>query len=339
MALSSTCCLPLKRKQQLKACSYLSLLIFSTQSNVVMAGTTFKKELERSFATAVILTDSDVFTFGFHDFDPNEWFNLEQDNIGTEDSISLRKQITASTLPYTFEFGDKQDKNRQEITVRLSALKTEQDVSFESTVTSDLHKEVVLTGYFDIANISKLDEYWSVKSKLGNHLSYYNSQFDYRGNTLEPYRDQIDGVYVNTYAWAYIIEPSITLQYEKPSPWGRWKFSSSWHYFNGIGWGEANYGDVGNPEGWYMSNEAKLFYDVTRWGESVSSTYASFRRVDLGGDTSHPFGTHYYYETSIGWLITPWFKSSLVDNIGVGLTINYGSTLRGGSLVLFFNQD
>jgi len=41
----------------------------------------------------------------------------------------------------------------------------------------------------------------------------------------------------------------------------------------------------------------------------------------------------------LGWLITPWFKSSWIENVGVGLTINYGSSLRGGSLVLFFNQD
>jgi hypothetical protein len=38
-------------------------------------------------------------------------------------------------------------------------------------------------------------------------------------------------------------------------------------------------------------------------------------------------------------LMTPPFKIDYVDNIGIGLSINYGSDLKGGSIVLFFNQD
>lgn len=321
---------------KLVSLSICSSFLFSQSS---FASSVFQKDLERAFSTSVILTDSDVFTVGFHDFDPNEWFNLEQENIGTSESLSLRKQIAVSTLPYTFELDDASEKNRQLITVKFSALQADQEVSIGNVTVSDNHREVVVTGYIDISNISQLDDKWSVKTTIGNHLSYYHSQFNYLGDMLDPYRDQLDGVYVNTYAWAYIVEPSIALRFEQPQSWGRWKLSSSWHYFNGVGWGEANHGNIGRPEGWYLANEAKLFYDVTRWGNSASSMYTSLRRVDLGGDTSQPFGTQHYYETSLGWLITPWFKSSWIENVGVGLTINYGSSLRGGSLVLFFNQD
>lgn len=37
--------------------------------------------------------------------------------------------------------------------------------------------------------------------------------------------------------------------------------------------------------------------------------------------------------------MTPPFKTQWVDNVGIGLSLNYGSALKGGSLVLFFNQD
>ncbi|CSC51951.1 Protein of uncharacterised function (DUF3233) [Vibrio cholerae] len=37
--------------------------------------------------------------------------------------------------------------------------------------------------------------------------------------------------------------------------------------------------------------------------------------------------------------MTPPFEMELVDNIGLGLTFNYGSAFKGGSIVLFFNQD
>lgn len=51
-----------------------------------------QKELERNFATAIVLTDSDVFTVGFHDFDPNEWLNLDNEELGSADSVNLRKK-------------------------------------------------------------------------------------------------------------------------------------------------------------------------------------------------------------------------------------------------------
>ncbi len=58
-----------------------------------------QKELERNFATAIVLTDSDVFTVGFHDFDPNEWLNLDNEELGSADSVNLRKKIGVSTAP------------------------------------------------------------------------------------------------------------------------------------------------------------------------------------------------------------------------------------------------
>ena len=80
------------------------------------ASSVFQKDLERAFATSVILTDSDVFTVGFHDFDPNEWFNLEQENIGTSESLSglnyrdkesaAKRYLSSSHNPYTEVISD-----------------------------------------------------------------------------------------------------------------------------------------------------------------------------------------------------------------------------------------
>ncbi len=44
-------------------------------------------------------------------------------------------------------------------------------------------------------------------------------------------------------------------------------------------------------------------------------------RYDLGADLDGPLGNHYYYEA------------------GVGINLNYGSVLRGGTLVLLFNEE
>lgn len=299
----------------------------------------FRKELEQRFATSVLLNDTDVFTFGINNFDPNEVFSLDNEDIGSNDSVSRRQNITSLSLPYTFEQPNYIEDNHQEITLRLSALRIENDVEYAATIKSDYQKESVVSGYVEFANVSQLNEYWSFHSGIGNHISYYRNDFEYRSSLLEPIQDQLDGLYYNTDAWAYIIEPKIKLTFEDKNHWGRYKLSTSLHYFNGVGWGEANNGDIVNPEGWYIANEAKIFYDLVRWDKNITSMYSSIRRIDIGGDTVEPMGTTSYYEGSVGWLLNPNLFNEWVDNVGIGFTINYGSSLKGGSLVLFFNQD
>ncbi|WP_250132546.1 Solitary outer membrane autotransporter beta-barrel domain, partial [Vibrio crassostreae] len=55
----------------------------------------FRKDLEQSFATSVLLNDTDVFTFGINNFDPNKVLSLDNDNIGSNDSVSRRQNITS----------------------------------------------------------------------------------------------------------------------------------------------------------------------------------------------------------------------------------------------------
>ncbi|MEZ8961445.1 MULTISPECIES: Solitary outer membrane autotransporter beta-barrel domain [Vibrio] len=319
------------------------LPLFCSVFPAIVSATTLsdlvRKDIERTFATSVLLNDTDVFTFGINNFDPNKVFRLDNEDIGSNDSVSRRKDIASISFPYTFELPEYIEDNHQEITLRLSALRIEKDVVYASTTKSDFQKESVVSGYLEFANVTQLDEHWSFSSAIGNHISYYRNDFEYRSSLLEPYKDQLDGVYLNTDAWAYIIEPKVKLTFEDKNDWGKYKLSTSWHYFNGIGWGEANEGNIGRPEGWYIANEAKIFYDLIRWDKNITSMYSSIRRIDIGGDTVASMGTSSYYEGSVGWLLNPNLFNDWVDNVGIGLTINYGSSLKGGSLVIFFNQD
>ncbi|HDY7839258.1 TPA: Solitary outer membrane autotransporter beta-barrel domain [Vibrio vulnificus] len=299
-----------------------------------------QKELERNFATAIVLTDSDVFTVGFHDFDPNEWLNLDNEELGSADSVNLRKKIGVSTLPFEFALHEDPDSQiKHSLQGRLSALGIEQDVSIADTSVSDSHREYVLGAFLEYTNSRQLSENWTFDASIGAHLMYYRSDYTYRGDALADYKSVIDGYLVNTDAWALVAEPNVQAKYLQMKPWGKWYYWSSAHYFYGQGRGEANRGQVGNPEGWYWVNGVKMFYDFEKWGRAVQSVYTSFNRVDVGGDTSESLGTRHYYEASVGWLMTPPFKTQWVDNVGIGLSLNYGSALKGGSLVLFFNQD
>lgn len=86
------------------AIATLSLLSAASQAETL--NDLIVKEFEYNFALSVVLTDTDVFTFGFHDFDPNQYFNLSNEDIGTADSLDLRKEIKEFTLPYSFDLAE-----------------------------------------------------------------------------------------------------------------------------------------------------------------------------------------------------------------------------------------
>lgn len=316
----------------------MSLISIVVHANPVQK--TLQKEFERNFATAIVLSDSDVFTLGFHDFDPNKYLNIDNEDIGTQDSVDLRKQIALSTLPYHLSLTDDDKSSTQyNLKGRLYALGVDQDVTVNDDKKPDRNKDLILGAYTEVERQRRLTNHLTLSTAAGAHLMYYRNEYDYRSDALDNLKPYIEGVFLNTDAWALVGELNAELKYSESVNWGKWYVWSSPHYFYGTGWGDGNNGDVGNPEGWYWVNGVKLFYDFTKVGRTVQSVYTSFNRVDVGGDTSKPMNTSHYYEASVGWLMTPPFKSDWIDNVGLGLTINYGSALKGGSLVLFFNQE
>ncbi|SEG01330.1 Solitary outer membrane autotransporter beta-barrel domain [Vibrio hangzhouensis] len=303
-------------------------------STQVQANPLFRDIFEEDFAAAIILTDSNALTLGFKDFDPNTLLNIDNENIGSKEALDLRKNIAVSSLPLTFSLRNNNDFQQRGV-VRFSALKIEDEI-LESP---DNHTKYVLGVFSGYEQDIRFSEHWQFQTGVGVHLQYLHSNYDFNSELSKLFQPFIDGKVVNTSAWAANFHPKIGFNYENRKRWGDVKFQSSFNYFTGVGWGKANDGDVGTPEGWYWSNEAKLFYDVADWGRSIQTVYTSLRRVDIGGDTLGVLGASHYYEGTVGWLMTPPFHIQFVDNVGIGLSVNYGSALKGGSIVLFFNQE
>ncbi len=298
-----------------------------------------EKYLERAFSVGVVLSDSEVVSFGLHDFDPNELFNLHNDNIGSEDALELRQQLAVTSLPYTFRFDTFDPKLTQLVTTRFSIISSDNSVKVEKHPGRDSQQELILGGMLGYGLDYQYDPHWSFTPTLGVHFQYYHNEHQYLSEySQQQIKPQLEGVLYNTDAYAVTFEPAISVKYKQELPWGIWRFNSAAHYFYGFGGGAANDGNVGNPEGWYLSNGIELLRPLSNWSGSVQSLYATLRRVDIGGDPSHPIGANYYYETSFGWLMTPPISLSWVENLGLGISINYGSAIKGGSVVLFFNQ-
>ncbi|RJX75788.1 hypothetical protein DZ860_02015 [Vibrio sinensis] len=322
---------------------YLPLIVSSfvviPNAGKAQSNPNVQRYLEQAFSAAVVMTDSDVLTLGIQDFNPNDWFDLS-DEIGSEDSIELRQQIAVTTLPYTFELSDSASPKRHQIFTRASILVSQQDYEIDDSYQDDFQREYILGGFVAYRYINKISDNWTITPGIGTHLQYFRNEHEYRSEfSNSMVKPLLDGLIFNSSAWAVSVEPHITVNYLQRKDWGSWGIESSAHYFYGFGGGSANEGEIGNPEGWYIANGISLRYNVTQWNRSLQTIYTNWRRVDLGADTTQPLGTHYYYETSIGWLMTPPFESDWIENIGIGLSFNYGSALKGGSIVLFFNQD
>ncbi|MFG0607032.1 Solitary outer membrane autotransporter beta-barrel domain [Vibrio mimicus] len=301
-----------------------------------------EEHLEQAFSSSVILADSDVFTAGFNNFDPNDWFHTDNENLGTAESIENRQKYKSSTLPITLSLSNDEAVHQHQLFFRLSATVIDDELSlpdsFNSTATERYRQSVLGSAVF-YRYQHQLTEHWTLTSAVGTHLLYYRNSVTLTNPLFKEILSPFAGVLVNTYAWANLFETNLKIQYDEEKNWGHWRASSMWHYFGGYGWGKANDGQIGNPEGWYVANTLTGVYDFTQLGRSVQSIYGSIKRVDVGSTTQKPLGTSNYYEASIGWLMTPPFEIELVDNIGLGLTFNYGSAFKGGSIVLFFNQD
>ncbi|OBT07976.1 hypothetical protein A9264_05780 [Vibrio sp. UCD-FRSSP16_10] len=302
-----------------------------------------KKILEQNFASAVLLSDSEAISFGFQNFNPNNFFT-DNDEIGSKESLELRKQITIYTIPYTLDLPDVPLTDGTNLTQKFtfvgSYLKTERDLSFSSDPNEleDTSKEEHFTFATQYSSKYPLTKHWGLNTGIGSNLMYYRNKYIYRNSISSDLRDRLDGYAFNTDAWALTLKPSIELNYIKPQNWGHWEGFSEMKYFYGYGWGEANYGDVGNPEGWYWINGLKGFYDIGQLGGYAQSVFTSIRRIDVGGDLKDPMGTTNYYEWSAGWLMSVPFLKDYVDNIGLGLNLNYGSSLKGGTLVFLINE-
>ncbi|PKG40291.1 Solitary outer membrane autotransporter beta-barrel domain [Psychromonas sp. Urea-02u-13] len=149
----------------------------------------------------------------------------------------------------------------------------------------------------------------------------------------------LDGHIFNTSATVLMAEPVLSFGYQKNQSWGQWTLHNSNHYLYGQGIGGAakNIQDV-SPEGWRITNGLELKFDVPNiWG--ISDHIAlDFKRVDIGGDMSILADNGYYYENSIGWVIDTKGKIPFLDNIGIGFNINYGSTISGGTVVIYYNK-
>ncbi|OEF23219.1 Solitary outer membrane autotransporter beta-barrel domain [Vibrio rumoiensis] len=302
------------------------------------AENSIQSRAEQSFAASVILSDSDVITFGIQDFNPNSVTPFDDDNFGNDESLDLRNRVSVTAIPYSFELESPSPLFQHELDFRASFIHFDNEtrLSNRPDLPADYDTNKVYAGFVEYKLSYDISDTWKLVYGVGNHLMYYQNDHKYNSVESKQFEPVLDGNVYNTSSYSYIIEPNLAFEYKLNKDWGYWKYTTSFNYFNGVMWGESK--NSGNPNGWYLMNGVKVNYDVINWGGYIPSVYGSVKRVDLGGDPIDSFGTDSYYELSIGWLLTPPIFRDYIDNVGIGLNMNYGSALKGGSIVFFFNE-
>ncbi|OED86889.1 Solitary outer membrane autotransporter beta-barrel domain [Vibrio crassostreae] len=313
-------------------------------SSAYASNEAIQNRLEKIFAASIALTDSDAVSIGFVDFDPNSFINLNDSGFGSDKTIDTRSQVSVGSIPYSSVIKTDDPDFDLIWSVRGSYALSEQDIEISSDVTPDRrvnpNEDSVLGLYGFFGGQNHLNQHWSIAYGLGTHLLYYRNKYEYNNSYSQAFQSQLDGYALNTSAWALVAEPSVKLQYLQPKEWGSWNVSSRVRYFYGTGWGEANDGDIGNPEGMRFINELEFRQNVAldAWSLNNPQIHYNLTRIDVAGDLTAPLDTHYYYEFGAGLVFDVPYDSYFFDNFGIGINFNYGSSLSGGSLLFLLNN-
>ncbi len=123
----------------------LAMCFASTSSYSSTVEKQLQKEFDYNFASSIALSDSDVFTFGFSNFDPNEYLNLDDDSLGDNESVDLRKKISVLSLPFSIPASNyRYSPYQTKVNGRGYLLSSKQKVSALNTDTPDDLDELVL---------------------------------------------------------------------------------------------------------------------------------------------------------------------------------------------------
>jgi len=296
------------------------------------------KPLEQVFAIASVMTDSDALTFGIANFELKYLIDPKDPKWGDEKNLDLKKSIDLLVIPYQWQLENLDKTTSHAVRVRGSYMEVERNSEPLQGYTN-FKNEQIFAGFVEYSRRYQLNEDWYSGVSLGGHLMYYRNKYNYSEGFPEEIRDALDGYIFNTSASAIMLEPVLDFGYQKQQSWGQWTAHNSSHYLigHGIGGGARNISDV-RPEGWRIINGIEFKFDAPQlWGVSDYIAF-DFKRVDIGGDFSNLSDSRYYYEASVGWVIDTKDKIPFLDNVGIGININYGSTISGGTLVLYYNE-
>ena len=305
----------------------------ASDTAALTSGVVEMRTIEEALAIGTLMSDSEAIKFGFMNFD----LKVDDPGFGDDDTIQLKNSLDIIVVPYTWDLPSKKNERKHAISLRASFIKIKRENDVDE-INGEL-EENTFSLYGNYSQYFHLTDYWYVESALGLHLSYYQNMYRYGDDVAESIKEQLDNVVFNVSTLALIAEPEVGIGYQKNETWGKWRAHNNLNYIYGHGIsGSYKRPSKINPEGWRITNGIEFAVEVPDlWGIDDFLSI-DFKRIDLLGDMQPMADNKHYYETSFGWVIDTNNNIPLLDNIGIGFSVNYGSSISGGTVVLYFNE-
>lgn len=297
-----------------------------------------------TFATAALLSDDDVIKFGVWDFNPNEYINTDNENLGSAESTELRQSLRQFNLPLRFRLSEYDPADRQpdrlSLIAKLAYLDVEREqrlVPSPESAEDEIYHQVASAGV-GLGYLRSLDEHWDVTLKAYATWMRYHNEIDFNTTESRLLASFLDDLISNLDLDLMMLEPAAGIHYNWGSQATRYRLFTNVHYMKG----NAINADIDahkiKPEAWYWSNGFVLQKPLTE-GWAGHSVWFRISRTDMGGALEGAFESMHYYEAGVAWLMDTPDSWRFIRNLGVGVNLNYGSDLRGGTLIFLYNFD
>lgn len=300
-----------------------------------------QNSLAETFSLATFLTHGETLRFGIWDFDPNEIAQLDDPELGSAESSELRRSIRNVSIPLTTKTYLPEWRSILTWGGSLSYLEVSQEgqlVVSENEPLDEFDERVFSAGvHAEWAHY--LRPQWEILGRLEGRWLRYRNDTTFRAPTSESFRPILDGLLTNITVKALMSETAVGTRYRHPMARSVWTWSADVHYLVGDTYDTDRPAHDTQPEAWFSRSGLRIkdpsmlpfWRDQSLWLEAF--------RVDVGGDLKSQLDSSHYYELGGGWQLDLPGGLAFLDSVAIGINLNVGSVLRGGTLVLLFNEE
>lgn len=290
-------------------------------------------------ANSIVLADANLITLGVMDFDPNEFADFGNLNVGSEESLELRKSLKTYSLPWSFKPSVLSDKLDTQYRIRLSYVGAHQDLVYEDPEYVNALDEETYLLFGEKAWRYQPSEHWRIEAGLAAQYIYYRNHIDYQDPILIFFREIFDQQILNTSYSALLLDPVLSARYQGEIFGHRFEYTAQYRHAFGHTLTTDSHNQKTSINTGRLTNTFAFHYDTAAINGRASQVRLLARRIDIDHDAVSPMGASHYYEFGAGWLVDTSNDMGWIDNFGLGISINIGSNLSGGSVVILFNEQ
>ena len=306
-----------------------------------LAEKVIQRQLSEAYATTILLADGEAIQLGLVNFNPNDIAELDDDKLGTEESISGRERLSLLSVPLELEVPVSLYEHDVHAGLRFSMLREVERGKLATSLDPD--EDRFETRVYSVEGHLRwryhMTNNWSLDLGEALYLMRYENRTEFRNADSRDLRPGLDGLVTNYASNAWVSRTTTGLVWTSPQTDTHTEYFSTLNYLAGDTIDPAESEHNAEPEAWYWRNGVRA--KVAVFGNNLASRFMLLKlsRVNVGGDLRNPMGSSVFYEAGVGFVSSTNGRIPFLRNLGLFLNLNYGSDLRGGTLGLLYNVD